>query len=140
VTESSRIASDEQIAAAAAAVTLGMALAAEYHSEAGETPGLGWQVSLPSAPGVQGEGYNLPAGTPALSSPAPKRLIPDYGAPAVGGAGHHSTSPAPGSPTPFDGVAWPSGRSSAIAYVSPRSRPALSTRIRSAWRTLLGRR
>ena len=143
MTESTRIASDEQVSAAAAAVAAGEALAREHWQAAAETPGVGWQVSLPSVPDSmgrlpQGEGFNLPTDSPALSSPAPRRLIPDYGGPAVGGAGYHSTQP--GTASPFDGVSWPSPRSSAIAYISPRSRPPITRRIRRAFEVLLGRR
>ena len=143
---SARIATPEQIAAAAAAVELGESLAREHWQAAGQSPGVGWQVSLPSYPHpgvegpVQGEGYNLPADTPALSSPAPRRLVPHYGEPAAGGAGYHGTQPGPGTASPFDGVSWPSPRSSAIAYISPRTRPPLSRRIRRAFEVLLGRR
>lgn len=143
---SARIASEEQIAAAAAAVELGESLAREHWQAAAQTPGVGWQVSLPSFPRpglgpVQGEGYNLPADSPALSSPAPRRLIPEYGAPAVGGAAHHGTQPQPGTPTPFDGIPWPSpGRRSSVAYISPGPRPSITARIRRAFEVLRGRR
>jgi hypothetical protein len=141
-----RIATPEQIAAAAAALELGQSLAREHWTAASETPGVGWQVNLPSMPDAlgrlpEGEGFNLPADSPALSSPAPRRLVPDYGAPAVGGAAHHSTQP--GSPAPFDGVSWPSpsGRSSSsIAFVSPRSKQTPSSRIRKAARARARRR
>jgi hypothetical protein len=138
-------ATDEQIAAAAEALAAGEALAREHWQAAAQTPGVGLAVSLPSVVGPlgapQGLNFDLPADVPALRKPAPApRLTPDYGSEAVGGLGWHTTQS--GTPSAFDGVSWPSpsGRSSAIAYVSPRSRPPLVTRIRSALRVLTGRR
>ena len=116
-------AGDRENAAAAAAVTLGEQLATEYWQAAGQTPGVGWQVALPSvADGqgrpVKGEGYDVAPTAPALTPPTRPRLVPDYGPPAAGGAGYHATQP--GSVAPFDGVAWPSGRASSIVHVLPR--------------------
>jgi hypothetical protein len=98
----------DQVQAAGAALALGEQLAREHWQSAAQSPGRGWQVSLPSVPDsqgrlVKGEGYNLPSSTSALSSPAPRRLIPDYGLPAVGGSGYHSAQP--GTLNGLDGAA-----------------------------------
>src|SRR5215213_2062114 len=133
------VASEEQIAAAAAAMALGEQLAAEHWQSAAQTPGVGWQVSLPSAPSpvgpVQGEGFNLPEGTPALSAPQPRRVVPEYGSPEVGGAGYHTTES--GSVSPFDGVSWPSppgpsSSRSSVVHISPRARGTEPTRAATA--------
>jgi hypothetical protein len=140
---SARIATPEQVQAAGAALELGQQLAREYHAAAAASPGVGLAVSLPSVAGPlgppQGLNFDLPADVPALRKPAPApRLVPDYASQAVGGLGFHSTTP--GTPAAFDGVSWPSPRSSSIAYISPRSMPTLGTRIRRAFEVLLGRR
>ena len=71
---------------------------------------------------VVGERYNLPESAPALRPPTLPRRFPDYGAPAVGGLGHHAATP--GMSAGLDGVAWPSradGSSRSIGLVSLRS-------------------
>lgn len=129
-------ATEAEAAAAAAALDLGMQLSAQYHDAAAASPGVGLQVAMPSTPSwlgpVQGEGFNLPAGAPALRPAVQAKLVPDYGAEAVGGLGHHSATP--GGSAGLDGVAWPSSRADApsrstILYVGrgtksapPRSR------------------
>jgi hypothetical protein len=145
---------EAEAAAAAAAVDLGMQIAEEYWQAAGANPGNGLQVALPSVTDSQGrpvigEGYDVSPSAPALRPPTRPALVPDYGAPAVGGAGFHTTQP--GTPNGLDGIpAWPSGRSqSSVAYVSPSgsrpARPARATgkavraRLRSARRDVLGK-
>ena len=143
---------DQLIAAAREAVAAGEVTALEYWTAAAQTPGTGWQVSLPSyphpsLPPLQGEGYNLPAGTPALRRPErPLQLTPDYGSPAVGGAAHHAMGS--GTPAGMDGVAWPPGttvssvfpaRTSSVQYVGASSRQTWRARLREAWSALLGR-
>jgi hypothetical protein len=146
-------ATDEQIAAAAAAVELGMQTA-EAHWKAAETKaGYGWAVALPSVPDSQGRlpqglgfGDDVPAN--ALRQPErPLRLVPEYSAgPVVGGAAHHASQP--GSRGGLDGVAsWPAGqaqissvaRRSAVMYVPASSRQTWVSRLREVWSALLGR-
>jgi hypothetical protein len=130
---------EAEVAAAQLAVDLGTALSQAYHSAAAQSPGVGLQVSLPSVPSslgpVLGEGFDLPADAPALRPVQRPKLVPDYGAEPLGGSGFK-----------HNGVQWPTptaplqvGRHDPIRFVSPRSRPALSVRIRQAWRTLVGR-
>jgi hypothetical protein len=139
---------EAEAAAAAAALDLGMQLSAQYHDAAGASPGVGLAVALPSAFApmgpVQGLGFGIPPGEPALRKPDPASPPgPSYAAEVVGGLGHHSATP--GGQAGLDGVSWPgsSGRSqSAIAYVGRGSkavRPSGVKQARARIRRLRGR-
>jgi hypothetical protein len=144
-------ASEEQINAAAAAVTAGMELAEQYWKAAAAAPGKGLAVALPSVPDAQGRrpqglGFDLPDDVPALREPERPRLVPDYASPVVGGAAHHALGS--GAPAGMDGVAWPAGqtqpssvasRTSTVQYVPASSRQTWVSRLREAWDALLGR-
>jgi hypothetical protein len=129
----------ELVAAAQAAVTAGMAAAAEYHQAAGARPGVGVPVALPSAGGplgpVIGLNFDLPPDVPAIR-PAPRPASPAPAAvdPVIGGAAHVGSGGLLGQS--------PSLRSDPIRYIplssSPVSapRPSLGDRLRSALRAL----
>ena len=134
----------EQVAAAAAAVALGEDTATAYWQAAAQRPGVGALVALQSTPGVVGEAYNVPAGTPAIRPQVRPEPIVAYASPVVGGvgpSGYHGT--APGSTGgALEGVPVPSLRSDPIVYVSgrlPSARPSLGDRLRGAWKALWGR-
>jgi hypothetical protein len=147
-------ATEEQLAAAAAAVELGMQTAEAHWKAAEAKAGYGWAVALPSVPDSQGRlpqglgfGDDVPAD--ALREPErPLRLVPDYSAaPVVGGQLHHASQP--GSRGGLDGVAsWPAGqpqissvarRASSMQYVGASSRETWRSRLREAWSALFGR-
>jgi hypothetical protein len=146
-------ATEEQTAAAAAAVELGMATAEAYWKAAEAKAGYGMAVALPSVPDSQGRrpqglgfGDDVPAD--ALREPAARpRLVPDYGAsPIVGGAAHLGLDR--GSTGALDGLPWPAGqaqpssvarRTSSVQYVPASSRPTWRSRLAEAWAALLGR-
>jgi hypothetical protein len=134
------------VAAAQAAVAAGMAAAQQYHEAAGRAPGQGALVALPSDPGVVGESFNVPPGTPAIRPSVRPAVQPQYADLAVGGIGpggyHGNASGASGA---LEGVPAPSVRGDGIVYIplssSPVSAPksSLGSRLRGAWRALWGR-
>jgi hypothetical protein len=101
-------------------------------------------VALQSTPGVVGEAYNVPAGTPAIRPQVRPEPIVAYASPVVGGvgpSGYHGTAPGSAGGAP-EGVPVPSLRSDPIVYVSgrlPSARPSLGDRLRGAWKALWGR-
>jgi hypothetical protein len=132
---------EDEVAAATQALDLGTQLSQSYYEAASQSPGLGLQVSLPSVPSplgpVVGEGFDVAPSAPALRPVRRPKLVPQYGSEPLGGAAYHQAA----------GVQWPAGtaplqvgrRADSIAFVSPRSRPSVSARIRSARRSLIGR-
>jgi hypothetical protein len=110
-------------------------LSAQYHDAAGASPGDGLAVALPSVlspmGAVQGLGFSIPAGEPALRKPDQgPQLAPSYAAEVVGGLGHHSATP--GGQAGLDGVPWPSGRGSSIAYVGRGAKAVKPSRVKAA--------
>jgi hypothetical protein len=139
-------ATELQVAHAAEAVQLGMAVAEATMAAAADAPGKGFQVALPApaSGAATGEGYNLPDSTPALRPVAHVSAQPTYGSPLVGG---QSFGGAVGFQTAREGVPMPAYRSSpspatpGVVFVSASSpRAPLLHRIRDALGVLLGRR
>jgi hypothetical protein len=130
----------EQVAAAAAAQQLGEATAATYWQAAAATPGAGALVAMVADVGTVGEGYNLPAGTPAIRPAVRPVAQPQYADLSVGGigpGGYHGTDPGQASGA-LEGVSVARGDSLVYIPVSPpaASRPSLGSRVRSALRAL----
>lgn len=130
-----------QVQHAEQAVQLGMAVAEATMAAAQATPGVGFQVALPSVVGAlgrptQGEGYNLPASTPALRPVPHVDATPSYGSPLVAGISHNGST---GYQDALEGV--PAPRPPAYRFVSASSpRTPLLGRVKAAFGVLLGRR
>jgi hypothetical protein len=135
-------ASDEQTAAAAKAVQLGMQTAEQYWQAAAANPGVGVEVHLPSWPGPAGPTKGLSYETPGEPAPMPGnpslKLVPDYASDIVGGAIHHGS--------PASRTEWPANTTvstifprSSVQYVPASSRQTWRSRLREAWSALLGR-
>jgi hypothetical protein len=144
-------ADDQLIADAAAAAAQGMQVASDYWQSAGQTPGQGMEVRLPSYPNPSiGRPFaGLSYDTPPEPAPLPGRpsikIMPDYASDAVGGALHH------GSPTTTatrsDGwlagtilVSLPPAARSSVTYVSASMAPkSWPERVVAAIRRAFGR-
>jgi hypothetical protein len=116
---------------------VGEAVAAASMAAAQATPGLGFQVALPTpaSGAATGEGYSLPSSTPALRPVAHVGAQPSYGSPLVGG---QSFGGSVGFLDGLEGVQMPVPAYRFVPVSSP-SRPLLD-RIRAALGVLLGRR